>query len=346
MPTYVPRETTGSAISGLRVPVSGKDSSGIARAFSLDAGGQVFGTNATGSQADGHSLTLGTTADPETSGTIVGRIRLGNSYLLQIVSHSLPDNGPFVDGTSRVVPAGFVFDQVAGTALTENDVAAARIDAKRSVVFVLEDGTTRGQVASVSGSRLNVNLDAWLGSSVPAIGQKSMTGSIPVVIASDQTSIPTGIQGDVDAGRVFSVAQDVNMASAGSDNPLVLLRNPSGSNKTAYFYTIQGGTNVANVSAVFRFFSNPSITTTGSLAIVAKRKIGSSVDSVITASTLPTVSSTGTRLSGLVTGQNSNSVIFGEGFATSLPPGFDALITGSPSSNNRNAVITVAWLEK
>src|ERR1035437_3896887 len=46
----------------------------------------------------------------------------------QIVSGEVVDNAGYTDGTSRVLPAGFIFDEVAGTALTENDAAASRID--------------------------------------------------------------------------------------------------------------------------------------------------------------------------------------------------------------------------
>ena len=59
------------------------------------------------------------------------------------------DNTAFTDGTTPVTPAGFVYDDVGGTALTENDAAAARIDSKRAQMVVLEDGTTRGRVAKV-----------------------------------------------------------------------------------------------------------------------------------------------------------------------------------------------------
>jgi hypothetical protein len=73
----------------------------------------------------------------------------------------IADNAGFTDGTSKVLPAGFIFDEVAGTALTENDAAAARIDAKRAQVGVLEDATTRGQRASVSaGGALKVDNSA------------------------------------------------------------------------------------------------------------------------------------------------------------------------------------------
>lgn len=62
----------------------------------------------------------------------------------------LLDNAPFTDGSTYTKVAGFVFDEVAGVALTENDIAAARIDAKRAQVLVIEDATTRGQRLTIS----------------------------------------------------------------------------------------------------------------------------------------------------------------------------------------------------
>ncbi len=73
-------------------------------------------------------------------------------------SQKITDNGAFTDGTTKVQPVGFIFDEVAGTALTENDMGAARMDSKRAVVGVLEDATTRGQRAAVSAAgRLSVD---------------------------------------------------------------------------------------------------------------------------------------------------------------------------------------------
>lgn len=64
----------------------------------------------------------------------------------------LIDNAGFTDGTTPVQPAGYIFDEVAGTALTENDAAAARIDSKRAQVFTIEDETTRGRRTTVTAA--------------------------------------------------------------------------------------------------------------------------------------------------------------------------------------------------
>jgi len=101
------------------------------------------------------------------------------------VTGSLVDNAAFTDGTTRVHPVGFIFDEVAGTALTENDAAAARIDAKRAQVQVIEDGTTRGVRAAVkAASTAAVATDPAL---VVAV---SPNNTIPISAAS--LPLPTG----------------------------------------------------------------------------------------------------------------------------------------------------------
>lgn len=86
---------------------------------------------------------IGSTNGP--SGSITGSVTSTESQVIA-------DNAAFTDGTSKVFMSGFVFDEVAGTALTENDAAAARIDSKRAVVVALEDATTRGQRAAIDAS--------------------------------------------------------------------------------------------------------------------------------------------------------------------------------------------------
>jgi hypothetical protein len=70
---------------------------------------------------------------------------------------------------------------VAGTALTENDIAAPRIDSKRATVTTLEDATTRGQRASVSaGGALKVDNS---GQTQPVSGTVGITANSSVNVA-------------------------------------------------------------------------------------------------------------------------------------------------------------------
>jgi hypothetical protein len=76
----------------------------------------------------------------------------GNTSLTNIAGATLVDNAGFLDGTTRVSVQGFILDETAGIALTENDAAAARIDSKRAQVLVIEDATTRGRRAAVTAA--------------------------------------------------------------------------------------------------------------------------------------------------------------------------------------------------
>ena len=72
---------------------------------------------------------------------------------LQLIDDTiLADNAAFTDGTTKVSMAGFIYDEIAGAALTENDAAAARIDSKRAQIGIIEDATTRGRYAAVTAA--------------------------------------------------------------------------------------------------------------------------------------------------------------------------------------------------
>jgi hypothetical protein len=91
-------------------------------------------------------------------------------------SEKVADNAGFTDGTTKVNPVGFIFDEVAGTALTENDVGAGRMDSKRAQVLTLEDATTRGQRATVSAAGA-VKVDG------SAVTQPASLASLPALAA-------------------------------------------------------------------------------------------------------------------------------------------------------------------
>ena len=72
---------------------------------------------------------------------------------LQLLDDAIvADNAGFTDGTTKLDMAGYIYDEVAGTALTENDAAAARINVNRAQVQTIEDGATRGRYATVSAA--------------------------------------------------------------------------------------------------------------------------------------------------------------------------------------------------
>lgn len=112
------------------------------------------GGNSATVSAGGALKVDGSAVTQPVSGTVTANIGTTNGLALDatLSAQSLVDNASFTDGTSRVVPTGYIFDEVAGTALTENDVAASRIDSKRSQIIVIEDSTTRGQRLTITAS--------------------------------------------------------------------------------------------------------------------------------------------------------------------------------------------------
>jgi len=60
--------------------------------------------------------------------------------------------------------------------------------------------------ASLVGGRLDSNLGAWLGSTAPTVGQKTMANSVPVVIASNQSTLP--ISGNIAIESFSNAASD------------------------------------------------------------------------------------------------------------------------------------------
>jgi hypothetical protein len=175
-------------------------------------------------------------------------------------------------------------------------------------------------------------------------GQQTSANSIPVVMASD---ITFPIVSFLDGNKIYSIAENINQTSAGSDNPLVLMRNPSGSGKTFYFYKLITGVNVTNVASNFKVFINPTITTNGTSVTPVSLNIGGGAPaSVMLLTTLPTVSASGTVIYTYVSGQNSYSVNYIDDFSIRVNANNSILITGDPASNNREAVITLVWMEQ
>lgn len=140
----------GAAVAGSPVRVAGSDGT-TTRSLLTDSSGRLIlgaGTNGIGKLTANSGVTIGaveiaaaqTLATVTTVSTLTNITNWGN----------IVDNAGFTDTTTRISMNGYIFDEVAGTALTENDGAAARIDSKRAQVFVMEDESTRGRRATVT----------------------------------------------------------------------------------------------------------------------------------------------------------------------------------------------------
>lgn len=112
--------------------------------------------------------------------------------------------------------------------------AAAPSSTRLSDGAAFYDAAKTGQfpAALVSG-RLDVNLGAWLGSTAPTVGQKTMANSIPVTLASDQSTLT--ISGTVTANAGTGVFDVTPSSPAANDYLPVRLTDGSS------FYSASGG---------------------------------------------------------------------------------------------------------
>lgn len=154
----------------------GVDAGGTARFLRIDGSGQliVVGQGVAGTPAGGVVSVQGvsggqalpvsgtTTSNQGTAGSHAQRWMIGLS-----------------DGTAFISPA------------TDRTTAAAPFAFRLSDGTAFYDGVKTAQLpAALVGGRLDANTGAWLGSTAPTVGQKTMAASLPVAIASDQTAIP------------------------------------------------------------------------------------------------------------------------------------------------------------
>ena len=154
-------------------------------------------------------------------------------------SEKIADNGAFVDGTTKVQPVGHIFDEVAGIALTENDIAASRIDSKRAQIGVIEDATTRGQRAAVSAAgALKVDGSA-VTQPVSAVALPLPSGASTLAEQQTQT---TGI------GSLTEVAPATDTASSGLNGRLQRVAQRLTTLITALGSPFQAGGSIGNTT--------------------------------------------------------------------------------------------------
>jgi hypothetical protein len=153
------------------------------------------------------------------------------------------DNAGFTDGTTKLGMAGFIYDEVAGTALTENDAAAARINANRAVVNAIEDGSTRGRYATVTASNA-LKVDG------SGVTQPISASSLPLptgasTLAEQQTQTTSLQLIDDGIATVASAITTKGMAAVGTDgtNARILKTDTSGELQVDIVGALPAGTN-------------------------------------------------------------------------------------------------------
>lgn len=149
-------------------------------------------------------------------------------------------------------------------------------------------------------------------------------------------------------GRIYSVSTQVNCPSNGVETSLLLIRNPIGSGKKIYLTDSIFHSNTAAQAVRAGLYYSPTILLEGVPETISNHKVAAGVPaSSMTAFTVPTTTSNGTRLRQFNTGQGnqSASIQIDWRMAVIVDPGFDLLITGTPSANNVPLTISLSWLE-
>lgn len=208
-------------------------------------------------------------------------------------------------------------------------------------------GGTAGTKSGLVGGQFNTTAPTLTNTQQSAL-QLDAVGNLKVNISANTNAAPSAstIAAYVAANKVYTVATQLNMATSGTDNPLVLIKNPLGSGKTLYLYKIIVACDVTNVLSIFKYFADPTITANGAALASASNNVGGGAPaSALSAFTLPTISADGTKLAILTFGQNNNSISSIEDFSIAIAANHNFLITGNPGSNNREATITVVWVE-
>jgi hypothetical protein len=161
------------------------------------------------------------------------------------------------DGTVRTDPTGTTAQPITdngGSLTVDGSISVSNFPAVQPVSDNAGSLTvdTPQLPSSLVGSRLDVNNGAWLGSTAPTVGQKTMANSLPVAISSDQQAIPITTSGAGEEATYTAVATAVTV---GNNKSMLGLLNPSGSGyiiKLREYYVRNAQTTaVTGVAGVF-----------------------------------------------------------------------------------------------
>lgn len=158
--------------------------------------------------SDGTNFYVGPSSAQLPTSLVSGRldVNIGAAPFLGVVAAAPPTSAVLMGGTDGSLLRALFVDATGR--------AAARLTDGTSFYV----GAQQGQFPSaLVGGRLDVNLGAWLGSTTPTVGQKAMTASLPVVIASDQSSVPVTVTG----GSATNPSVGTNNAAIPASSTLV-----------------------------------------------------------------------------------------------------------------------------
>ena len=181
---------------------------------------------------------------------------------------------------------------------------------------------------------------------IEVIVRDSATSANELKVNTDGSVNATPVSQDqIATDKVFVLSLSINAIVGGSDNPLILLKNPSGSGKTFRLLDIYAGCVVNNVGVEYKLFYAPTITLNGTATTPRNALIGSATASVAQAFTLPTLAVIGTQIGGWTNAQNT---VFAHARGETLPflqANQNLVLSAAPSSNNRAITVTLVWAE-
>ncbi len=189
---------------------------------------------------------------------------------------TLVDNAGFTDGTTRLLMTGYILDDTAGTALTENDAAAGRISTNRAVVNVIEDGATRARYATVTaGNAVKVDNSAVTQPVSGTITASNTAGDIASGATDSGNPVKIGAQARTTDITPVTSAQRVNLI-ADTLGKLVVLQgsvHDLQSNGTTNYTTTTAADVIAAAGAGVRIAVTSILATNAHATVASKVEI-------------------------------------------------------------------------
>lgn len=295
-----------------------------------------------------------------------------------VLGHIIVDSGTITAniGTSGslALDASVTGLQVAQASTTSGQKGALDFGAVTTASPAYGNGQSSPLSLNTSGS-LRTDNTSWLGSTAPTVGSKTSANSVPVVVASDQASIPVKTQDGAGNNLIstsiagnrrllvsatdyatemglnnaeFTTISNFNLPTNGTETNLFNFANPNASGKTLILRRIivgpSGGT---NGTARIRIYANPTTTANGTAATVSPTNVGGGGTAVATPFTGPTTTAVGTMISATSVGSGTSGALTTtlDMAGYSVTANNKLLITGTPSANNIPIDLTLVWAE-
>lgn len=202
---------------------------------------------------------------------------------------------------------------------------------------------SEGDVDSNGAEEVNLKTSGG----VELLGQQVSAASLPVVISSDQSTIPVSVVPPAGADVFSAVGERTGVGT--SEVPVMLLKNPSGSGKVLSINQILLiNRHTVSSLVIFRCYSSPTITANGTAISIPTLDIGSGNTTVAEAYQSPTISANGTLMMTTTASGRANANPNAMQFAgtLTLQPNTSILVTAIADGTNRVPVITMIWSEE